>query len=53
MKQKNSKIRPFLKFDTMDVCDMKEYENEFFDIVIDKSTSDAVFCLDNAYYKVA
>ena len=52
MNQKNNLSRQELKFEVMDVCNMT-YANEFFDIIIDKSTSDAIFCAENAYFKIA
>ena len=36
----------------MDVCDLK-YEDESFDVCIDKSTIDALLCGDSAFLKVA
>ena len=44
MKQKNKEIRPEMKYDVMDVCDMKSYTDEKFDLVFDKSTMDALVC---------
>ena len=35
-------------YEVMDVCDLK-YPDNFFDIVIDKSTIDAILCGDNPY----
>lgn len=35
----------------MDVCDMK-YPDNYFDIIIDKSTIDALLCGDNAFLNV-
>ena len=39
-------------WDVMDVTDIK-YEDNFFDIAIDKSTIDALLCGDNAFLNVA
>ena len=36
----------------MDVCDLK-YENNFFDIIIDKSTIDTLLCGNDAFVTVA
>lgn len=47
-----NKDRVGMMYEVMDVCDMK-YENEFFDVAIDKSTIDALLCGDRAYLKVA
>ena len=37
----------------MDATDMKEFANNTFDLVIDKSTHDAIICGDDNYLKVA
>jgi len=52
MKLRNFKSRPELKWNVMDVRDMN-YENEFFDLIIDKSTIDAMLCGNYAYLNVA
>ena len=52
MKFRNSKSRPELKWDVMDVRDLK-YEDDTFDIIIDKSTIDAMLCGNSAYLNVA
>ena len=36
----------------MSACEL-EYEDEFFDIIIDKSTIDALLCGSKAYKRVA
>ena len=41
-----------LHFDVMDVCDMA-YKDETFDLIIDKSTIDALLCGDHSYMIVA
>jgi hypothetical protein len=41
-----------MKWDVMDVRDLK-YQNELFDLIIDKSTIDALLCGDYAYLNVA
>ena len=38
-----SKNRPGMIYEVMDVCDIK-YENNYFDLIIDKSTMDALLC---------
>lgn len=52
MKLRNLKSRPELKWNVMDVRDMS-YQNEFFDMIIDKSTIDAMLCGNYAYLNVA
>ena len=51
MKSRN-KDRKGLHFDVMDVCDMA-YKDETFDLVIDKSTIDALLCGDHSFMIVA
>jgi ubiquinone/menaquinone biosynthesis C-methylase UbiE len=41
-----------MKWDIMDCRDLK-YNDEFFDLIIDKSTIDALLCVDKAYLNVA
>ena len=41
-----------MKWEVMDVTDIK-FEDNFFDIAIDKSTIDALLCGDNAFLNVA
>lgn len=52
MKERN-KEREGMHWEVMDVCDMKSYENNFFDIAIDKSTIDALLCGEFAFVNVA
>lgn len=51
MKERN-KARANMRYEVMDVCDLKYPEN-FFDCVIDKSTIDAILCGDNAFLNTA
>ena len=37
----------------MDITDMSEFESNTFDLVIDKSTMDALLCGDDSFVKVA
>lgn len=46
------KDRPEMTYEVMDVRDIK-YENNSFDLAIDKSTMDALLCGDNAFINVA
>eukprot|EP00356_Strombidium_inclinatum_P012707 CAMPEP_0170490806 /NCGR_PEP_ID=MMETSP0208-20121228/9574_1 /TAXON_ID=197538 /ORGANISM="Strombidium inclinatum, Strain S3" /LENGTH=94 /DNA_ID=CAMNT_0010766261 /DNA_START=292 /DNA_END=576 /DNA_ORIENTATION=- len=39
-------------YEVMDVCDLK-YPDNYFDVVIDKSTIDAILCGDNAFLNTA
>lgn len=41
-----------MKYEVMDVCNMT-YEDDSFDVAVDKSTIDALLCGDNAYLNVA
>jgi EEF1A lysine methyltransferase 4 len=46
MKQRNEKKRPEMKWDVMDVRKMT-YQNGQFDVIIDKSTIDAILCMES------
>ena len=37
----------------MDICDMKDFETDSFDLIIDKSTMDALCCGDDSLLKIA
>lgn len=50
--QSRNKDRLEMKYEIMDVCDIK-YPDEYFDVAIDKSTIDAILCGDNAFINVA
>ena len=50
--KERSKNRPEMTYEVMDALDLK-FENNFFDLVIDKSTIDALLCGDNAFINVA
>ena len=52
MADRNKKTRPSMKFDVMDCRDLK-YQNEQFDLIIDKSTIDALLCGNFAFINVA
>ena len=41
-----------MKYQVMDCCDLK-YEDNYFDVIIDKSTIDAILCGDNSYLNTA
>ena len=45
------KNRPKMTYEVMDVRDIK-YENNFFDLAIDKSTIDALLCGDDSFINV-
>ena len=51
MRFRNRK-RKRMVYEVMDCCDLK-YPDNFFDIIIDKSTIDAILCGDNAYLNTA
>ena len=52
MKERN-KDKEGLIYKEMDVRDMKDFQNETFDLVIDKSTIDALLCGNQAFINVA
>jgi ubiquinone/menaquinone biosynthesis C-methylase UbiE len=52
MAEANAEERPDMTWQVMDVMDMK-FDNDTFDIAIDKSTIDALLCGDNAFLNVA
>ena len=52
MAKRNEKTRPKMKWDVMDCTDMT-YGDNTFDLIIDKSTIDAILCGDNADLMVA
>ena len=52
MSERNNKLRPLMNWAVMDVRDLK-YQDEMFDLIIDKSTIDALLCGDYAYLNVA
>ena len=49
---RNEERRPELKFQVMD-CTSLEYDSDYFDVIIDKSTIDCLVCGTQAYKKVA
>lgn len=51
MRLRNRK-RKLMKYEVMDVCDLK-YKDNSFDVLIDKSTIDALLCGDNAFLNTA
>ena len=52
MTERNKKNRPLMKFEVMDVRDLT-YKTGQFDLIIDKSTIDAILCGNAAFYNVA
>ena len=51
--EKNKDVRPKMTWVIMDITDMVEFDTDSFDIAIDKSTMDALFCGDDAFTKVS
>ena len=47
-----NKQRIKMQYETMDVINLK-YDDNFFDVAIDKSTIDAILCGDNAFLYTA
>ena len=52
MSLRNSVKRPELKWEVMDVRNMR-YPSNFFDLIIDKSTIDALLCGDSSFMNTA
>ena len=52
MKERN-KDKKGLNYQVMDVRDMKDFKDETFDLIIDKSTTDAILCGDQSFINVA
>ena len=52
MSERNAEKRPHLQWAVMDVRDMT-YDTGMFDMIIDKSTIDAILCGDNAFMNTA
>ena len=52
MTERNGINRPEMKWEVMDVRSLT-YENEQFDMIIDKGTLDAMLCSDDAFTNVA
>ena len=50
--KERSKNRPEMTYEVMDVRDLK-FEDNYFDLAIDKSTIDALLCGDDAFINVA
>ena len=42
-----------MKWDVMDILHMNEYQDETFDLIIDKSTIDTVACTSYPYFNTA
>lgn len=53
MKEKNLEKRPKMQWIVMDITDMKPIETDSYDLVIDKSTMDALCCADDSLLKIA
>ena len=53
MNERNNEKRPGMVYQVMDICDMREFESNSFDMAIDKSTIDALLCGDDSFLKVA
>lgn len=52
MKEMN-KYRRLMKWKVADALDMPEFKDESYDIVIEKSTLDAILCGDRSFYNAA
>ena len=53
MINKNGVERPQMTWQVLDITDMSVFETDTFDIVIDKSTIDSLFCTENYILQVA
>ena len=51
MLERNERRRPDMKWEVIDIKDMSTYANNSFDLVIDKSTIDAILCGNAPYIK--
>jgi len=51
MLERNERLRPEMKYDVIDIKDMGTYANNSFDLIIDKSTIDAILCGNAPYIK--
>ena len=53
MTERNSELRPKMTWHVMNVTDMREFEDNTFDLAFDKSTIDAILCGDDSFVNVA
>ena len=53
MNERNKEKRPNIVFQVGDVTNYPEFEDNSFDLAIDKSTIDALLCGDNSFVMVA
>ena len=53
MAKRNGFTRPELKWEVMDVRNMSTFQTGMFDLIIDKSTIDALLCGDSAFLNTA
>lgn len=53
MAKRNGYTRPEMKWEVMDVRDMASFASDKFDLIIDKSTIDALLCGDSAFLNTA
>ena len=53
MQEKHGEKRPKMKWLVMDITDMKEFETDSFDIVLDKGMVDTLCCAEDSFLKVA
>ena len=53
MTERNSELRPKMTWQVMNVTDMREFEDNTFDLAFDKSTIDAILCGDDSFVNVA
>ena len=53
MSLRNSSTRPELIWEVANVTTSMRYPNNFFDLVIDKSTMDAILCGDSSFMMMA
>ena len=53
MNQRNLDIRPEMTFELGDVTSIPQYKDNSFDVLIDKSTIDALLCAENSFIMTA
>ena len=49
MSERNAEVRPSMDFIVMDITNMSEFGSNTFDLVIDKSTMDALLCGNDSF----
>ena len=53
MAQRSAESRPLMGFEVADITSMPQYEDSSFDVLIDKSTIDALLCGESSFLMTA